>query len=124
MLKLRSQEPNLCFSSVNKAGEHSSTAVRPASQLMCRALPVPLIDPSPKRRRLQTPSPKVEREVHNGRKSPFGFGGEHRAVAQRCGERRLKVVRQIDLGFGLRDRRGRRVAQKGTAKPPAPSGGG
>src|SRR6218665_1091079 len=115
MLKLRSQEPNLCFSSVNKAGEHSSTAVRPASQLMCRALPAPLIDPSPKRRRLQTPSSKVEREVHNGRKSPFGFGGEHRAVVQRCGERRLQVVRQIHLRFRLRDRRVRRLAQMAIA---------
>ena len=50
--------------------------------------------------------------------TPFGLGGKYRAVTQRRGERRLQVVRQIDICFGLGDRRVLRITQMAIANRP------
>ncbi len=105
----------LDLSPCHQTWQDLSATIDPSAELA--GCPPPA-SPSPQRRRLQPPCAKVEGEVHDGRKSPFGLGGQHRAVAQRCGERRLQVARQIDLGFGLRDRRVRRLAQMAVANRP------
>jgi hypothetical protein len=65
--------------------------VNPTVQLRSRTRSVPQIDSPPQRRRLETPCSKVEREIHNGRESPFGFADQQRAVAQRGGKRHLQL---------------------------------
>jgi hypothetical protein len=74
------------FTTLNQAWQHLPAAIDPSAQLSRGGSPVPLVDAPSQSRHLQPPSAKVEGEVHDGRKSPFGFGGKHRAVTQRCFE--------------------------------------
>ena len=121
-LTVEKKPSSLGLSAINQTWQDSASSVNPAPQLRTGGGPVPLVHPTSQGRRLHPSRPKVKSEVNDGRKSPFGFGGEHRAVAQRRGERRLQVVRQIDLGFGLGDRQVRRLAQMAIANRPVPCG--
>ena len=101
--KVRHQR-RLGLSPCHQTWQDLSAAVDPSAELLCRCCPVPLIDPPPQRRCLQPPGAEVEGEVHDGREPPVGLGGQHRAVAQRGGQRGGQVVRQVALCVGLRDR--------------------
>ena len=79
---------------------------------------MPLIESTSKGRCLESARAEVESEIDNGREPLDGLGGKHRAVAQRSGERRLQVVRQIDLGFVQRDRRVLRITQMSVTNRP------
>ena len=78
---------------------------------MHRSDPVPLVDPPAQRRCLKPPRTEVEGEVDDGRESPLGLGGQHRAVAQRGVQCSVQIARQIDLCFALGDRRMLLVAE-------------
>jgi hypothetical protein len=94
--------------------------IDPPAQLLARSSPIPLIDAPSQRRCLQPPSAKVEREIHDGSEPAFWLRGQHRAVAQRRGECRLQVARQIDLSFCLRDRRMLGIAEMTVPNRPEP----
>lgn len=65
----------------NPPRQHFPAAIDPSPQFLPSCDPVPLIDPPPERRGLETPRAKVEGEVDDGRETVIGLGGEHRAVA-------------------------------------------
>ena len=104
-LRLRQKQLNFSSTPRNETRKHPAPAVDPSTQFNPGLLPVSLIDSSTQCRRLQTTGTKVEGEIHDGSEPALWLCGQHRAVAQRRGERRLQVARQIDLSFCLRDRR-------------------
>jgi hypothetical protein len=113
---------NLSLSSGDESRQHLPATIDPSAQLSRCGSPVPLVDASTQCRRLQTSCPQVEREVDNGRNPTLRLGGQHRAVAQRRGKRRLQVARQIHLGLCLRDRRVLGIAEMTVTNRPEACG--
>lgn len=54
---------------------------------------------------MKSPGAKVECEVHDGREPILGLRSQHRAVAQRGGERHLQNLGEVGLGLAFPDRR-------------------